>query len=179
MTSVSPWFVAIAVVLAVNPLRLQGRLPLARVVGWGVLIASIAYLALGAVATVLVEAIDVSPPTMRIAAGLVLIVGAARDLLLGPPELEPSLPGAKAAVIPVALPMLVRPHVAVLAVSIGASDGLAPLAAGAALTAVITMWVARPRDAVAARVLSWSATTTSVVAVAMGVALAVEGVFSV
>lgn len=179
MTSVAPWLLAIAIVVAVNPLRLQGRLPGTRVTAVGALVAFVVYLAMGAVATGLLDAIEVSAPTMRVAAGLVLILGAARDLLMGPPSAEPSLPGDKAALVPVALPMLIRPHVAVLAVSVGASDGLAPLALGTVVMAVVAVWMARPIEGVEARWVGWLGVAASVTAVCIGVALAVEGVFSV
>lgn len=179
MTDLSPWLAAIAVVVAVNPMRMIGSFPAPKVVRLGVALVAVAYLIMGVIAAPLLEAINVSPPTLRVGAGLVLIVGAVRDLLLPPPASEPALPGVRAALVPVALPMLLRPHVAILAVSVGASDGLAPLVLGVLATSAVTLWAARPFGPVAERIGRWLAVAAAVVAIGVGVVLAVDGVFSV
>lgn len=179
MTNVSPWLAAIAMVVAVNPLRLHGRLAPTKVTAAGGAIAFGVYVGLGAIATGLLEAINVSGPTMRVAAGLILAAGAIRDLLIGPPAAEPALPGWKAALVPVAIPMLLRPHVGALALSIGASDGLAPLSLGTVLMVLMAIWTARQHGALSERVLGWLAAGAAVVAASIGVALAVDGVLSV
>lgn len=180
MTQVAPWLAAASVVVAVNPLRLIGRLPALSVVGLGVALVAAAYLAMGAVASSLLDAIAVSPPTLRVGAGLVLIAGALRDLVAGPPDPEPALEGMQAALVPVALPMLLRPHVGVLVVSVGASDGMAPLVLGVGAVVALSVGTAAiSSETMAARIGHWLAHGAGVAAVALGVALAVDGVFSV
>lgn len=179
MRSVSPVLAMVILVVGINPLRLAGRLPPGRVAALGALITAGAYLGLGMIADPLLEAIDVSAPTMRVAAGLVLIAGAARDLMVGPPAAEPALSGWQRAIVPVTVPMLLRPHIGILAVSVGASDGLVPLMVGVAVAVAVAVYLARPIDDLAARIAGWTATTAACIALAGGVVLAVDGVFSV
>jgi small neutral amino acid transporter SnatA (MarC family) len=175
------WLMAAGVVIASNPARVHDRLPARQVAIVGASLTAAAYLALAGIAGGLLEAIDVSAPTMGVAAGLVLIAGGVRDLLAGPPSAEPALPGWGAALVPVALPMLARPHVGVLALSVGASDGIGPVLAGGALLVAVVAWLAvlGDRRTVVARIVGWLAVTAAVGTMVLGVALAVDGVMQV
>ena len=175
------WLMALALVMATNPARVHGRLPTRDVAAAGALVAAGGYIGLALVAGVTLDAIDVSAPTMRVAAGLVLIIAGGRDVLVGPPAAEPALPGWGAALVPVALPMMARPHVGVLAVSVGASDGVGPVVVGGVLlvSVVAGLAVLGGDRAVAGRLVGWLAVAAAVGSMALGVALAVDGVVQV
>ena len=60
--------------------------------------------AAAAVGGPLLEALDVSDPSFRIAAGIVAVLAGAADLFRRPPAPEPALAGWRAALVPVAIP---------------------------------------------------------------------------
>ncbi|MCX7622126.1 MAG: hypothetical protein N2037_15005, partial [Acidimicrobiales bacterium] len=74
--------------------------------------------------------LDVSGPAARIAAGIVVGVAALADLFRRPPSPEPAQPGWGAALVPVAVPLVARPALLVLAVSAGADRGAGVVIAG-------------------------------------------------
>jgi hypothetical protein len=89
----------------------------------------------------LLDALDVSPESFRLAAGLVLAVEGARALVWPRPADEPELPGLAAALVPVAFPLLLQPGVIVLALAAGAEDvaasGIGALAVALLLAAAL------------------------------------------
>jgi small neutral amino acid transporter SnatA (MarC family) len=109
-----------------------------------------ALLALGGIAALagwsgpILETLEVSPETFRIAAGIVVAVAAVRTLVAARPAAEPEPDGWRAALWPTAFPRLFTPEVAALALSTGSQEGgwaalwaaLAAMAATAALGAV-------------------------------------------
>ena len=68
----------------------------------------------------LLDALDVSEPSFRLAAGVVAAVAGIADLFRRPPSPEPALPGRRAALIPVAIPAVARPALLVMAIGAGA-----------------------------------------------------------
>jgi small neutral amino acid transporter SnatA (MarC family) len=129
----------------------------------------------------LLEALDVSEPSFRIAAGIVAGLAGAADLFRRPPPPEPALAGRRAALIPVAIPVVARPALLVLALGAGADRG-AFMSAGATamgialLTALAAGW---PTEGPGGRVLRWAGRLLAAVLVACGVILAVDGIFDV
>jgi small neutral amino acid transporter SnatA (MarC family) len=133
-------FLVLAFVAAVNPCRVrlgfdgaQSTLTLGCLAALGV------GAALAAVGGALLDALDVSPESFRLAAGLVLCVEGARTLVWPRPGAEPVLSGLRAAFVPVAFPLLLQPGVVALALAAGGDEvvakAIAALAVALALAA--------------------------------------------
>ncbi len=185
----SGWLWAAALILALNPARAAfgvprgGRSPrtVAGVAAIGGLIGGSAVCAAAAAGGGLLEALDVSEPSFRIAAGIVAGLAGAVDLCRRPPPAEPALAGWRAALVPVAIPVVARPALLVLALSAGAERGVL-LCAGAIVMGIglmIGLAVGWPREGPGARVLAWAGRVLSAALVACGVILAVDGIFDV
>jgi small neutral amino acid transporter SnatA (MarC family) len=113
----------IAFLGAANPCRARLALPARReVVVLGAVAALGVAATLAAVASAALDALDVSPESFRLAAGLVLAVEGARVLAWPRPVGEPELPGLGAALVPVAFPILLQPGVVTLALAAGADN---------------------------------------------------------
>src|SRR5262249_45009988 len=84
-----------------------------------------AVVGLAAVAGPLPGGPHISPPTARIAAALVVVVTGVLDLLGRVPSPEPGLPGLGGALVPVFVPLVLRPALALMAVSVAADHGVA------------------------------------------------------
>ncbi|HEX7097507.1 MAG TPA: hypothetical protein VF183_16605, partial [Acidimicrobiales bacterium] len=143
-----------------------------------------ALVVLAAVATPLLDALDVSAPNLRIGAGLVLAVVAAHDVVWRPPESGAALAGLRAGIVPVLFPVLLRPEVALLAIAIGADHGVAfTLLSGALAMAVVVAWhaVATPRAdrPVLRRVERGLGVLDAGVTAALAVAIVADGVFAI
>lgn len=179
---------AVAAVVTVNPLRVwpgaPGRSRCRRLgcAAGGALAVLAAALAISGLSGPLLDALGISAPTARIAAGTALIVVGVRDMVVGPARVEPALPGWKAAIVPVAVPHLFGPGLAVLAVSAGADLGSVRTGAavGAAL-AVTAMLMAQPlpQSQAGARAVQAGQALTGAAAVLVGAALAVDGIFDI
>jgi multiple antibiotic resistance protein len=185
----SGWLWVIALVVALNPARAAFGIPRAgrprrtivAVAVIGGLIGGLAVLAAAIAGGPLLDALDVSDPSFRLAAGVVAVLIGIADLFRRPPAPEPALPGWRAALVPVAIPVVARPGLLVLALGAGA-DGYAGLAAaamaiGIALLAAIVAW-SRTVGA-GGRVLRWASRLLGAALVACGVVLAVDGVLDV
>ena len=185
----SGWLWAAALVLALNPARAAfgvpraGRSPwtVAGVAGIGGVVGGLLACAAAAAGGPLLEALDISEPSFRIAAGIVAGLAGAADLLRRPPPPEPALTGWRAALIPVAIPVVARPALLVLALGAGAERGVlvsaGAMAMGIALlTGLAAGW---PTEGPAGRALRWAGRLLAAVLVACGVILAVDGVLDV
>ena len=174
------WIAALAVMAAVNPPRrrvalLEPTAPAIAVTG-----AAVAWLAIvfaAAVSGALLDALSVSAPNIQIAAGLVLLVRAMVDVALPPGHETARLDGRWQWLVPVAFPLLIRPEVALLALTAGAELGVARAAAIAvpaylAAAAALAAW----RGARSARTVG---VVLSVVGVAAAVDLVIDGVLAV
>jgi len=183
------WLTALAAALALNPVRLVVRGP--RGVGARGAVAlgtGVAVVVLGLVAAAggpLLRALDVSAATAVVAAGLAVAVGGL--LAVGwPLRAEPAESGWRAGLVPVAVPLALRPELLLLALAAGAGgQGWAALA-GVAVGAVLAVAGAGRRPAgEGARsgpgrvVADWAARLLAVGALAAGVALIVDGVYAV
>lgn len=181
----------LALLAAMNPGRAASALPdgrRSRSAGVGVVLgggaAAVAVLSgLAWLSGPLLDWLSVSAPTVRIGAAVVLVVVAVHDLVARPPSAEPALAGRGAAAVPVAVPLLLRPHLAVLAVSAGVDGGVGLVAAGTALGAGLLVPLAAAGPAAPAtpreRVERWLARLLAAVLAVVAVAMAVDGVFAV
>jgi small neutral amino acid transporter SnatA (MarC family) len=125
----------------------------------------------------LLRALQITPETFRIAAGIVVILAAAYVLVVPRPAAEPVPGGWWAALWPVCFPLLAGPEVMALAVATGSREGVpaALTAAAVALGALLVLGVL-PRRPLADRVLVWSARVLGMVLLIVGVWLAVDGI---
>jgi small neutral amino acid transporter SnatA (MarC family) len=187
--SPSDWLWAAVLLLALNPARAAFGVPRAGRSSRGV--AELAALggAIGAIAVCvaaltgdpLLDALDVSESSFRIAAGIVAALAGAIDLVRRPARPEPALEGRRAALVPVAVPLVARPALIVLALGAGADSGvlvaLGAMAVGVGLlTAAVATW---PIDGPRGRVLRWAAGLLALGLVAGGVLLALDGILAV
>lgn len=200
-----------ALVLALDPLRAGSA---ARGLGarrqgprWRALAGAAVSLAVvvlaGAAGGPLLKALDVSAPTLRIGAGLVLLVTALADLVRpatgrwgGPDEPAPLDEGPRpgrgsallAAVVPVAVPTMLRPAALVAALSAGADGGLALVAlaavvAGAVVVAVDDRTAPGPARSSSLRdepaVSRWGIRVSAALLVVVAVAVTADGIYDV
>jgi small neutral amino acid transporter SnatA (MarC family) len=185
----SGWLWAAALVLALNPARAgfgvprAGRSPrtVAGVAAVGGVLGGLAVCAAATAGDPLLEALDVSEPSFRIAAGIVAGLAGAADLFRRPPPPEPALAGWRAALIPVAIPVVARPALLVLALGAGADQGVLPSAGAMALGIALLAGLAAgwPTEGPGGRVLRWAGRLLAAALVACGVILAVDGVLAV
>ena len=129
----------------------------------------------------LLDALDVSAPAFRIAAGIVAGLAGAADLVRRPPSPEPALAGRRAALVPVAIPVVARPALLVLALGAGTDHGLlvsvGAMATGVALATGLAAGC--PTEGAGGRVLRWAGRLLAAGLVASGVLLAVDGILDV
>ena len=174
--------VALAVVNPWRARRQAGGLP-GRAVAVGAAVAG-AVVALAALAgPAVLRAGDVSASTGLIAAGLVVALAAVVDAVRRPAVVPPAGPGG-GALVPLAVPALVRPAVALLAVATTAAGGFAAGAvvagavaiAGASTRMRAPLWAGGGRERMPAELVRWAFVA---LAVAGGVDLVAHGVLSV
>jgi small neutral amino acid transporter SnatA (MarC family) len=185
----SAWLWLVALVVALNPCRAAFGVPRAgrprgEVIGVAALGGAIGVLAVAVAAFVagpLLDALGVSGAAFRVAAGGLAAVMGAADLVLRPPAPEPALSGWRAALVPVAVPLVLRPVVVVLALSAGVDRGVAltagAVAIGVALVVAAVAWV--PEAGPGERVLRWGARLAGAAAFVAGMLLAIDGVLDV
>ncbi|RMH67012.1 MAG: hypothetical protein D6683_18160 [Actinomyces sp.] len=176
----------VAVLTGVNAWRLAPGVPgadaverIRRSVLGGAVFVAVAALVAG-VSGPLLDAVSVTAPTARIAAGVALAVVAVRDLVTAPPSPEPSLAGDGAALVPLVFPYLANPGIVLLLLSVGHDRGVAAaaalaLAAGASLVAVAPVAPSR----VTSRWWRAVGVVPTAVAVAAAVAVTVDGVLDI
>jgi small neutral amino acid transporter SnatA (MarC family) len=185
----SGWLWAIALILALNPARAAFGVPRAGrssrdVVGLAALggaIGGLAVCIVAAVADPLLDALDVSDPSFRVAAGIVAAIAGVADLFRRPPPPEPSLAGWRAALVPVALPVVTRPALVVLALGAGADQDLlvsvGAMAAGVGLLTGLTAWW--PADGPKTRILRWAGRLLAAGLIACGIVFIIDGLLDV
>ncbi len=185
----SAWLWAAVLLLALNPARAAFGIPRAgrsardvvRLAATGGAIGGLAVCAAAAAGGPLLEALDVSEPSFRTAAGIVAAVAGAIDLFRRAPRPEPALAGWRAALVPVAFPVVARPALLVVALGAGADQGvLVSAGAMAAGVALVTALVARsPAESAGGRGQVWAARLLAAALVAGGVILTLDGVLAV
>jgi small neutral amino acid transporter SnatA (MarC family) len=185
----SAWLWVAALLLALNPARAafgvprdgRSRRDVAVVAVVGGAVGGLAVCVVAGVADAVLDALDVSAPAFRTAAGTVAILAGAADLLRRPPSPDPALPGRRAALVPVALPIVARPALLVMALGAGVDQSLLVTVGAVAVgVAAMTGIAARlPVQGAAGRALRWAARVLAAGLVAAGVLLAIDGVLGV
>jgi small neutral amino acid transporter SnatA (MarC family) len=103
------------------------------------------------------------------------------DLFRRPPAPEPALAGRREALVPVAVPLVARPALVVMALGAGADSGVlvsvGAMALGVALLAGLA--VGWPTEGPGRRALRWAGRLLAAALVACGVVLAVDGLLAV
>jgi small neutral amino acid transporter SnatA (MarC family) len=187
----SSWLWALALLLAVNPVRAAFGVPRAGrntvgpspagVAALGGAIGGLAAVVAAAVADPLLDALDVSDPSFRVAAGAIACLAGLADLFRRPPSADPALPGWRAALVPVAIPIVARPAVLMVALGAGADRPLVAtagaMAAAVALLTALTAW--GPTGGPGGRVMRSAGRLLGAGLVAAGVLLVVAGVVDV
>lgn len=173
----SAWLVLLTAIAVVNPPRVGAGGPAdRRVAAVGVAGATAVLGMLVLVGDRLLRALDVSVPTAVAAAGLVTVLGGVVTALWPAAEQGPNLPGWGAAVVPTAIPLVLRPELVVLAVAAGAGGRGGAMLAGVLLGGAGGL-VARPvHEGVLVR---WLVRAAGLVAVALGVFCTVDGIYAV
>ena len=169
-------FFLLAFAAAANPCGASLALPQRRsAVALGALLAAAVCTAVAVSGSVVLDALDVSPESFRLAAGLVLGLEGARALLSPRPPREPELPGLGAALVPVAFPLLLQPGVVMLALAAGADD-VAGRAVGALCVAfaVVVLAGAVRVEGRGEALLAAGARLVGALEIAVGVVLAVD-----
>lgn len=145
------------------------------IVGPGVILGVAILFGVAGLADGLLDALEVSPEMFRIAAGLVLVIGASWMFFTPVPTAEPVPDGIAGAVWPVAYPSVVSPQAIVLAITTGASDGVlvGPMVLSGALIVVLA---AVPLGPMGRRVTAALGRLLAAALVVVAVVLAVEGI---
>lgn len=169
----------LALLAAINPVRVHAVRP--EPVTTGALgYAFVTVIALGAVfallADPLLDLVDVSVSTGRIAAGVALVVVAARDVFGAVPKPEPALAGDRAGVVPLAFPTVMNPATALLVVSAASDRGVGVAVLVLTLTLTIALVVTRGPRLPALRTLN---ATAGVGGVAIAVLVVMDGVLAI
>jgi small neutral amino acid transporter SnatA (MarC family) len=185
----SVWLWAAVLLLALNPARAAfgipraGRSPktAAGLAAAGGAIGGLAVCAAAAVGDPLLDALDVSEPSFRTAAGIVAVLAGIADVFRRPPPPEPALEGRRAALVPVAIPLVARPALLVVAIGAGADRGALLTAAAMALgiAGLIGLTAAWSTEGPKGRVLRWASRLLGAGLVACGVLLTIDGVLDV
>ncbi len=185
-TAPSTWLWLIVVIAAINPIRAalaapsrSRRIERLAVTGLGGLVGAVGLLLVGSLSGWLLGVADVSGPAIRLAAGGLLLLSAGADLVGRPPADLAALDGRRAALVPVAVPLFVRPVIVIAGLSVVADHGLA-LYGVALLVAVGVLVLGSLGDTVqGARLaaMTWLARLLSAVAVGGSIALIANAVF--
>ncbi len=132
----SGWLVLLSLLAAANPARVTVALQSTRasdrtrslVSGTG--IAAVALLVAGAAGDWILDVLDITNETWRIAAGSVAVLAAARHLIFPPATPVPELLRPSHAVAPVAFPVVLVPELIALVVLYGATESFGLLVIG-------------------------------------------------
>jgi small neutral amino acid transporter SnatA (MarC family) len=173
-----------AFVAAVNPLRSRiglpeaagGRVrPAAFAIGAVVSVGVIALL--GWWSAPILETLEVTPETFRIAAGLVAILAGGWAFAVPTPTAEPEFGGWRDGLWPIAFPRILAPEVLMLVLAGATQNGVAA-STGAAATAVAVLGLlgAVPGTGRSVRVLAAAGRVLAVLLVVVGVFLMIDGI---
>ena len=183
----SVWLWVAALLAAVNPARTAFGVPrrgdtrtTSGLAALGGLAGASVVLAVALVSGPLLDAVNVSDPALRIAAGMVGAVVGAAQLVRLPPSAEPALPSRRAALVPVAIPLVVGPGLLTLAISANADRGYWPVAGAlAGGVGLLTLATLAPTDGPGGRVLAWAGRLTAAGLLLVSVLLVVAGILDV
>lgn len=163
-----------AVALALWPRERAAAVATAAAVTWGLVLGAAGF------SEPLLDALDVSAATFRIATGVVVGLAGARWLVFGASPVDvDTRPGTwKRIGVPLLIPALVSPQLAMVAISTGADDGML-VAASTAAPALLLAWIAA--TVTKRRRLGWlvAARFLGALGILVAFALVVDGVKSV
>ena len=173
------WFIFLAYLAAVNPARIRPHLAggeeRGQLTQLAIGAATVLTIGLGLVlaADRILDALDITDETWRLAAGVVCGLVGARALA-APGSSESTMP-AGSGLVPIAFPLLLTPQLAMLAVLFGATESLAMSWGGMAVGVAVGAAGGRLR---LQRPMLWRATAqlTAAVLVLVGIALVVAGI---
>jgi small neutral amino acid transporter SnatA (MarC family) len=164
-----------AFLVAVNPAAIAAYLTRAvpmRAIATTALAAAGAVTVLAGLSHVVLDGLDVSPPTFRVATGVILAVAAVRWVAVG------ASPITTAEGTPPVAVLLLTPQLVAVAITSGADDGVASTCIAGALAMLATAVAARWRGE-GAVVWSLAARLVGMAGVAVALAVVVDGVKTV
>jgi small neutral amino acid transporter SnatA (MarC family) len=176
------WLWVAVLLLALNPVRAAAALPRAgrsrdevlRLAAGGGALGALGVCVAAALGDPLLDLIDVSEPSFRTAAGLVAVAAGLVDLFRRPAAAEPAPPGWRAALVPVAFPVVARPVLVVIALGAGADHDVLPAAAAMAVGVALLAWLGRSTPG--GRATAWARRALALGLLAGGLLLTVDGV---
>jgi small neutral amino acid transporter SnatA (MarC family) len=182
------WLWILVILGTINPFRAAFSMPRNGTVGRrtslalrGGLLGSSVLLIVGLANGWVIDLVGTSEPAMRLAAGSLCLLSAGIDVARRPTTDEPALGGLRAAIMPVALPLFVRPAMLLAGFSVVADHGPGVYAIALAVSvAVLTGLSALGFGADPERpVLVWVGRVLSFVAVAGAALLIADAVFDI
>jgi small neutral amino acid transporter SnatA (MarC family) len=181
---VSLALLALAAVAIVNAPRVRSALPpkgAGGVAALGAVATLLALSPLAAFAHPLAGWLGLTAPTARMAVGAVLAVSGVATLVVAPPAPEPGWPGRRAALVPVAFPVLLTPGLGLLAVTGSLDRGAAVVlvVVAGALATVPLVGAVLPATDLGRRLASALGRLLSAATVVSGLALVANGVFDI
>jgi small neutral amino acid transporter SnatA (MarC family) len=171
------WILAIAAVVAAADVPQRVALLRDYTLSQRVAVAAglvVAALVIAAAATPLLDALDVSAPTMQVGAGMVLVLWSLPGCLRWTAERAPD--GRAAGLVPGLLPLVLTPPVGVTVLAVAARNGFPAALAGAAIVAATVVAAPRLAPAIGRRPVRAACAAAGVV---LGVALMADGVLAV
>ena len=173
------WAVLLVFAAAANPFRRRRCLsvPDGRQVIAGAAVAVAVYGALAVAGASLRDALDVSTPNMRVAAGLLLVVVGLHAVVAPLPAAPATIDARGGWLVPVLVPVMLRPDLALVAFAADRTSGVATVAlsASVALAAVAAWWHVGTRTPAAER---WLGAALGALTVVAAVRLLLDGVFA-
>lgn len=176
-------FYAFAFFVVANPFRWWLSLPdqdgrtRYQALAVGVTVLAVVAAVIAAVAGLMLDWLDISPETWRIAAGIV-VIGAGLWVMVFPQRRsEAALPGYWAGVVPIFFPVLLAPELYVLLKSTGvdAGSGVTLGALAHPVAAVLALGIV-PRTPTSAAILTGLSRLLGALAVVIGIALIISGI---
>ncbi len=176
-------FYAFAFLAVANPFRWRlsvpedDGLPRPQAIAFGLGLLIAAALAITAAADSILDRLDISPESWRIATGVV-VIGAGLWVMAFPQRRqEASLPGSAAGVVPVFFPVLLSPELFVLLKSTGADEGVGfTLWALAIPVAAVVLLSSLRRSPTSETVMTGLSRLLGALAVVVGIALIISGI---
>ncbi len=184
----SGWLWALALIATCNPLfvgravpRRERRADRATIAAVGGALGALIVVVAAALSGPLLDVLDVSPPSLRLAVGIVGAVAGLVRLVRRPLGPQDGRPGLSAALVPVAVPLVAAPALVMLGLGAGVDLGVLFVAGCLALTVgAITALATAPAESGPWSVVSvWGQRLVAAAAVVACVLLVVDAVFAI
>ena len=176
------WAVVVAFVATLDPFRRRDALSVtrARDVWAGGALAAVVYALVAVLGATTRDALDVSAPNARLAAGLVLVAAGVHATVRAPASFTTDAPTRTDWLVPVCFPVLLRPDLALVALAADGAVSVATIAGSAVLAVAVTgaWWSAAP-EAADRRVVRGASGVLSVALVVAAVRLLLDGLFAI